>query len=172
MNRTEYSDSSVSYLNSYDSSGLAPIFLITIVVVFTAFSILRWRRPQLKTIYDMEKGRYIITRVSRWALRVGAGSGGTYCRGAPVTVYVDFHKLFFTWWPTTNLGAAPCRINQSSSCSLVSFNGGFMENFMVLNSMPYHQFLVTWQYHYDEMEGSFIICERSFISWNSAGTIT
>ena len=106
MNRTEYSDSSVSYLNSYDSSGLAPIFLITTVVVFTAFSILRWRRAQLKTIYDMEKGRYIITRVSRWALRFGAGSGGTYCRGAPVTVYVDFHKLIFTWWPTPHLGAA------------------------------------------------------------------
>ncbi|CAL5001937.1 unnamed protein product [Urochloa decumbens] len=65
LNRTEYSDSSVSYLNSYDSSGLAPLFLITTVVVFTAFSILRWRRPQLKTIYGMEKGRYIITRVNR-----------------------------------------------------------------------------------------------------------
>ncbi|OEL34236.1 putative apyrase 6 [Dichanthelium oligosanthes] len=57
MNRTEYSDSSASYLSSYDSSGLAPLFLITTVVAFTAFSILRWRRPQLKTIYDMEKGR-------------------------------------------------------------------------------------------------------------------
>nr|CAB3483057.1 unnamed protein product [Digitaria exilis] len=65
LNRTEYSDSSASYLNTYDSSGLAPLFLITPVVVFTAFSILRWRRPQLRTIYDMEKGRYIITRVSR-----------------------------------------------------------------------------------------------------------
>ncbi|CAO2163257.1 unnamed protein product [Urochloa humidicola] len=65
LNRTEYSDSSVSYLNSYDSSGLTPLFLITTVVVFTAFSILSWRRPQLKTIYDMEKGRYIITRVNR-----------------------------------------------------------------------------------------------------------
>ncbi|XP_066331319.1 probable apyrase 6 isoform X3 [Miscanthus floridulus] len=63
MNRTEYSDSSVSYLNNH-SSGLVPLLFIT-VVVFTAFSIQRWRRPQLRTIYDMEKGRYIITRVSR-----------------------------------------------------------------------------------------------------------
>ncbi|ONM04540.1 Hydrolase [Zea mays] len=64
MNRTEYSDSSVSYLNSYDSPGLVPLLFI-IVVVFTALSILRWRKPRLKTIYDMEKGRYIITRVSQ-----------------------------------------------------------------------------------------------------------
>ena len=35
------------------------------VLQFTACSILKWRRPHLKTIYDMEKGRYIITRVSR-----------------------------------------------------------------------------------------------------------
>ncbi|KAL6596257.1 hypothetical protein ACP70R_047621 [Stipagrostis hirtigluma subsp. patula] len=32
---------------------------------YSACSILRWRRPRLRTIYDMEKGRYIITRVSR-----------------------------------------------------------------------------------------------------------
>jgi apyrase len=43
---------------------LVPLLFI-IVVVFTALSILRWRKPRLKTIYDMEKGRYIITRVSR-----------------------------------------------------------------------------------------------------------
>ncbi|TVU05744.1 hypothetical protein EJB05_48925 [Eragrostis curvula] len=65
LNLTEYSDSSVSYLNTYDSSGLVPLLFIAIVVVFTACSILKWRRPQLKTIYDMEKGRYIITRANR-----------------------------------------------------------------------------------------------------------
>ncbi|XP_051187920.1 probable apyrase 6 isoform X1 [Lolium perenne] len=64
-NRTEYSDLSVSYLDNYDFSGLVPLIFITTVVVFTACSILKWRRPHLKTIYDMEKGRYIITRVSR-----------------------------------------------------------------------------------------------------------
>jgi apyrase len=112
LNRTEYSDSSVSYLNSYDSSGLSPLLLITAAVVFTAFSILRWRRPQLKTIYDMERGRYIITRVSRWASPVGAGDGWTFCSGAPATVYVDFRK--FTCLPAGQpcIAARPCRINR------------------------------------------------------------
>ncbi|RZC28507.1 probable apyrase 6 [Glycine soja] len=35
------------------------------IVLLTAWSISRWRKPQLKTIYDLEKGRYIITRVGR-----------------------------------------------------------------------------------------------------------
>jgi apyrase len=65
LNLTEYSDSSVSYLNNYDSSGLVPLLFIDAVVVFTALSILKWRRPRLRMIYDMEKGWYIITRVSR-----------------------------------------------------------------------------------------------------------
>lgn len=92
MNRTEYSDSSVSYLNSYDSPGLVPLLFI-IVVVFTALSILRWRKPRLKTIYDMEKGRYIITRVSQWVAHISVGSGWTFCSGALLTMYVDFPKL-------------------------------------------------------------------------------
>ncbi|KAE8719397.1 hypothetical protein F3Y22_tig00109960pilonHSYRG00026 [Hibiscus syriacus] len=28
-------------------------------------SILKWRKPQLKTVYDLEKGRYIVTRIGR-----------------------------------------------------------------------------------------------------------
>ncbi|CAI8587894.1 unnamed protein product [Vicia faba] len=38
---------------------------IFIILLFTAWSISRWRKPQLKTIYDLEKGRYITTRVCR-----------------------------------------------------------------------------------------------------------
>ncbi|XP_014520984.1 probable apyrase 6 isoform X1 [Vigna radiata var. radiata] len=34
-----------------------------LLVLLTAWSISRWRKPQLKTIYDLEKGRYIITRI-------------------------------------------------------------------------------------------------------------
>lgn len=64
-NQTEYSDSSVPYLNSYYYSGLVPLLFISAVVLFTACSILRGRRSRLKTVYDMEKGRYIITRVRR-----------------------------------------------------------------------------------------------------------
>jgi hypothetical protein len=72
---------------------LVPLLFIT-VVVFTALSILRWRRPRLKTIYDMEKGRHIITRVSRWVAHISVGNGWTSCGGALLTMYVDFPKLF------------------------------------------------------------------------------
>ncbi|XP_054810155.1 probable apyrase 6 [Prosopis cineraria] len=42
------------------------LLLIAIfVILFTAWSISKWRKPQLKTIYDLEKGRYIVTRVGR-----------------------------------------------------------------------------------------------------------
>lgn len=47
----------------------SPTFLslvgIFIILLFTAWSVSRWRKPQLKTIYDLEKGRYIITRIGR-----------------------------------------------------------------------------------------------------------
>ncbi|TQD78247.1 hypothetical protein C1H46_036192 [Malus baccata] len=36
-------------------------WLTTIIV----WSVSKWRKPQLKTIYDLEKGRYIVTRVSK-----------------------------------------------------------------------------------------------------------
>ncbi|BAT99240.1 hypothetical protein LR48_Vigan06g106500 [Vigna angularis] len=36
-----------------------------LLVLLTAWSISRWRKTQLKTIYDLEKGRYIITRIGR-----------------------------------------------------------------------------------------------------------
>lgn len=40
--------------------------LITIsILLFIAWSVSKWRKPQLKTIYDLEKGRYIVTRVSK-----------------------------------------------------------------------------------------------------------
>lgn len=119
MNRTEYSDSSVSYLNSYDSSGLVPLLFIT-VVVFTVFFIVRWKRPRLKTIYDMEKGRYIITRVSRWALHISVGIGWTSCSGALLTVYVDFPKLISylvaSYTSAYCLAELTCRVLSSNPC--------------------------------------------------------
>ncbi|XP_027359774.1 probable apyrase 6 isoform X2 [Abrus precatorius] len=48
-----------------DSPTLLSLIGIFILLLFTAWSISRWRKPQLKTIYDLEKGRYIITRVGR-----------------------------------------------------------------------------------------------------------
>ena len=41
------------------------LIAIFVILLFTAWSISKWKKPQLKTIYDLEKGRYIITRVGR-----------------------------------------------------------------------------------------------------------
>lgn len=52
-----------------DSPTLLMIIAIFLVLMFTAWSVSKWRKPQLKTIYDLEKGRYIVTRVNReWSL--------------------------------------------------------------------------------------------------------
>ncbi|RWR88197.1 putative apyrase 6 [Cinnamomum micranthum f. kanehirae] len=48
-----------------DPSSLLSLFIVSTVLVFTVCSISKWRKPQLKTIYDLEKGRYIVTRVNR-----------------------------------------------------------------------------------------------------------
>ena len=50
---------------SDESPTLLSVIGIFIILLLTAWSISRWRKPQLKTIYDLEKGRYIITRVGR-----------------------------------------------------------------------------------------------------------
>ncbi|XP_028758020.1 probable apyrase 6 [Neltuma alba] len=41
------------------------IFAFLFLIVLAAFFVLQWRKPQLKTVYDLEKGRYIVTRVPR-----------------------------------------------------------------------------------------------------------
>ncbi|KAI3939651.1 hypothetical protein MKW92_025013 [Papaver armeniacum] len=48
-----------------DTSALFSFFVFSIILIFTAWSVTKWRKPQLKTIYDLEKGRYIVTRVGR-----------------------------------------------------------------------------------------------------------
>lgn len=50
---------------SNDSSTLIALFAIFIVLMFSVWSFTKWRKPQVKTIYDLEKGKYIVTRVSR-----------------------------------------------------------------------------------------------------------
>lgn len=42
------------------------LFAFLLIAVFAAFFVLQWRKPRLKTIYDLEKGSYIVTRVPRW----------------------------------------------------------------------------------------------------------
>ncbi|KAL4303067.1 hypothetical protein GQ457_10G029210 [Hibiscus cannabinus] len=46
-------------------STLFSIIAFSTILMCTAWSISRWRKPQLKTVYDLEKGRYIVTRIGR-----------------------------------------------------------------------------------------------------------
>ncbi|XP_009616750.1 putative apyrase 6 [Nicotiana tabacum] len=50
---------------SEDSLILLLFFAFFILVMFTAWYVSKWRKPQLKTVYDLEKGKYIVTRVGR-----------------------------------------------------------------------------------------------------------
>ncbi|KAJ6811949.1 putative apyrase 6 [Iris pallida] len=48
-----------------DSSAYLSLSVVSVAILFTAWSVSKWRKPQLKTIYDLEKGRYIMTRIKR-----------------------------------------------------------------------------------------------------------
>ncbi|XP_057494981.1 probable apyrase 6 isoform X1 [Actinidia eriantha] len=50
-----------------DSHTFIAIIVIAMIVMFGTWSLSKWRKPQLKTIYDLEKGKYIVTRVSRYS---------------------------------------------------------------------------------------------------------
>lgn len=41
------------------------LFAFLLLILLAAFFVRQWRKPQLKTIYDLEKGHYIVTRVPR-----------------------------------------------------------------------------------------------------------
>lgn len=41
------------------------LFAFLLIAVLATIFVLQWQKPQLKTIYDLEKGRYIVTRVPR-----------------------------------------------------------------------------------------------------------
>ncbi|KAF2322310.1 hypothetical protein GH714_010918 [Hevea brasiliensis] len=41
------------------------LFAFLLIVLLAVFFLLQWRKPQLKTVYDLEKGHYIVTRVPR-----------------------------------------------------------------------------------------------------------
>ena len=38
---------------------------VSIMLIFTAWSVLKWMKPKLKIIYDLERGSYILTPVNR-----------------------------------------------------------------------------------------------------------
>ncbi|KAI3970931.1 hypothetical protein MKX01_024578 [Papaver californicum] len=48
-----------------DTSAMFSFSVVSIILIFTAWSVTKWRKLQVKTIYDLEKGRYIVTRVVR-----------------------------------------------------------------------------------------------------------
>ncbi|KAL6969599.1 apyrase [Sarracenia purpurea var. burkii] len=53
---------------SNNSSAPIALLVISIILVSSAWSLSKWRKqPQLKTIYDLEKGKYIITRIGRYS---------------------------------------------------------------------------------------------------------
>lgn len=41
------------------------LFAFLLIAVLVTLVVLQWQKPQLKTIYDLEKGRYIVTRLPR-----------------------------------------------------------------------------------------------------------
>jgi len=42
------------------------LFAFLFLFILAAFFVMQWRKPQLKTVYDLEKGRYIVTRLPKW----------------------------------------------------------------------------------------------------------
>ncbi|XVE85851.1 hypothetical protein DITRI_Ditri17bG0124700 [Diplodiscus trichospermus] len=55
----------ITTIISNDSPTLFSIIAISAILTFIAWSISKWRKPQLKTVYDLEKGRYIVTRIGK-----------------------------------------------------------------------------------------------------------
>ncbi|KAG8366346.1 hypothetical protein BUALT_Bualt17G0070300 [Buddleja alternifolia] len=49
------------------SSPLPLLLGIILLLVLVSWFVSKWRKPQLKTIYDLEKGKYIVTRVGRYS---------------------------------------------------------------------------------------------------------
>lgn len=55
----------VAHIIGDDTVTYLSLFAILCLVILAAFIIANFRKPKLKTVYDLEKGRYIVTRVSR-----------------------------------------------------------------------------------------------------------
>ncbi|XP_008802602.2 probable apyrase 6 isoform X1 [Phoenix dactylifera] len=47
-----------------NDSSILSLFVVPSVLIMAAWTVSKWRKPQLKTIYDLEKGRYIIRQVN------------------------------------------------------------------------------------------------------------
>lgn len=64
-NQNSESSNWVSAIFFDDSSAYLSLSVVSVAILFTAWSVSKWRKPQLKTIYDLERGRYIMTRIKR-----------------------------------------------------------------------------------------------------------
>lgn len=56
------------WITSVPSDSFSNLFLLMgaiILLIVVAWCVSQWRKPSFKTIYDLEKGRYIVTRISR-----------------------------------------------------------------------------------------------------------
>ncbi|KAK1425786.1 hypothetical protein QVD17_21145 [Tagetes erecta] len=51
-------------LITMDSSMLSGLIFV-ILLLFVAYYVSKWRKPNVKTIFDLEKGKYIVTRIGR-----------------------------------------------------------------------------------------------------------
>lgn len=49
----------------FSDSHMFSLVAISILLLCLAWYVLKLRKPPLKTVYDLEKGKYIITRISR-----------------------------------------------------------------------------------------------------------
>lgn len=48
--------------NGDSSSTLMALFAVAIILMFCAWSLSKWKKPHVKTIFDLEKGKYIVSR--------------------------------------------------------------------------------------------------------------
>ncbi|KAJ4970568.1 hypothetical protein NE237_003667 [Protea cynaroides] len=61
----ELEPENLGHIVGNDTVTYVSLFVILILAVIAAFYVSKWRKPQLKTVYDLEKGHYIITRIPR-----------------------------------------------------------------------------------------------------------
>lgn len=53
----------VTQIVGNDAITYIELFAILFMAILAAFFLSNWRKPRFKTVYDLEKGHYIVTRV-------------------------------------------------------------------------------------------------------------
>ncbi|XP_042479910.1 probable apyrase 6 [Macadamia integrifolia] len=61
----ELEPENLGHIVGNDTVTYLSLFAIIFLAAIAAFYVSKWRKPQLKTVYDLEKGHYIITRIPR-----------------------------------------------------------------------------------------------------------